>query len=204
MSPEYETRLDRAELADHPIEQFAAWFAEAGEENPLPEAMALATADAGGAPAVRYVLLKGFSGEGFDFFTDYRSAKAADLEANPRAALALWWPQLGRQVRVGGDVSRLGAEESDAYFASRPREAQLGAWASRQSDPLADRAELESRIEEATRRFAGGEIERPSHWGGFRLRPQTIEFWQQGPGRLHDRFRYRHEGDGWAIQRLSP
>ena len=135
MSPEHESRLHRAELADDPIAQFGAWFAEAGEQNPLPEAMALATADADGAPAVRYVLLKGFSDEGFDFFTDYRSAKAADLEANPRAALSLWWPQLGRQVRVGGEVSRLGAEESDAYFASRPREAQIGAWASHRSRP---------------------------------------------------------------------
>ena len=166
--------------------------------------MALATADADGAPAVRYVLLKGFSDEGFDFFTDYRSAKAADLEANPRAALSLWWPQLGRQVRVGGDVSRLGGEESDAYFASRPREAQIGAWASHQSSPLADRAELEARVGEVEERFDGGEVERPPHWGGYRLRPQTIEFWQQGAGRLHDRFRYRREGDGWTIERLSP
>jgi pyridoxamine 5'-phosphate oxidase len=204
LSPEHESRLHRAELADDPIAQFGAWFAEAGEQNPLPEAMALATADADGAPAVRHVLLKGFSDEGFDFFTDYRSAKASDLEANPRAALSLWWPQLGRQVRVGGEVSRLGAEESDAYFASRPREAQIGAWASHQSSPLADRAELESRIEEVAERFDGGEVERPPHWGGYRLRPQTIEFWQQGTGRLHDRFRYRREGDGWKIERLSP
>jgi pyridoxamine 5'-phosphate oxidase len=204
LSPEYETRLHRAELADDPIAQFGTWFAEAGEQNPLPEAMALATADADGAPAVRYVLLKGFSDEGFDFFTDYRSAKASDLEANPRAALSLWWPQLGRQVRVGGDVSRLGAEESDAYFASRPREAQIGAWASHQSGPLADRAELETRLEEVEERFDGGEVERPPHWGGYRLRPQTIEFWQQGPGRLHDRFSYSREGDGWKIERLSP
>jgi pyridoxamine 5'-phosphate oxidase len=204
LSPEFEARLHRAELADDPIEQFAAWFAEAGEESPLPEATALATADAGGAPAVRYVLLKGFSEDGFDFFTDYRSDKAADLDANPRAALALWWPQLGRQVRISGEVSRLGAEESDAYFASRPREAQIGAWASHQSSPLADRAELESRIEEAEQRFAAGEVERPPHWGGFRLRPEAIEFWQQGSGRLHDRFRFRHTGDGWEIERLSP
>jgi pyridoxamine 5'-phosphate oxidase len=204
LSADYESRLRREELAADPIEQFAAWFAEAGGDDPLPEAMALATADAGGMPAVRYVLLKGFGEEGFDFYSDYRSAKAADLEANPRAGLALWWPQLGRQVRVSGAVGRLSGEESDAYFASRPREAQIGAWASRQSGSIADRAELETRIGEVMERFGEGEIERPPHWGGYRLRPETIEFWQQGPARLHDRFVYRRQDGGWTIERLSP
>jgi pyridoxamine 5'-phosphate oxidase len=203
-APTYQGSLRHDDLDADPIEQFARWFAAAGESVPLAEAMALATVDAGGAPAVRYVLLKGFGPKGFDFYTDYRSDKADELEANPRAALAFWWPQLGRQVRLSGLVSKLGAADSDAYFATRPRDAQLGAWASEQSGTLADRAELTRRVEEVTGRFEGQEVQRPPHWGGFRLVPDEFEFWQQGEARLHDRFRYRRDGDDWSIERLSP
>ena len=205
MTPEYEGSLHRAELAEDPIEQFATWFAQAERAGPLADAMALATVDESGAPAVRFVLLKGFGAAGFDFYTDYRSAKARQLDANPHAALALWWQELGRQVRISGSVARLGGPESDAYFGTRPRGAQLGAWASEQSAPLEDRAELERRVEEVESRWQDRDVERPPHWGGFRLVPDEFEFWQQGELRLHDRFRYRlGEGGGWAIERLSP
>jgi pyridoxamine 5'-phosphate oxidase len=200
----YEGSLGRDDLAADPIEQFAGWFAEARDAVTLADAMALATADTAATPSVRYVLLKGFGPQGFDFYTDYRSDKAVQMEATPRAALAMWWPQLGRQVRIAGRVSKLDASESDAYFATRPREAQLGAWASEQSATLTDRAELTRQVEEETQRFEDREVERPPHWGGFRVVPDEIEFWQQGEARLHDRFRYRREGDGWKIERLSP
>jgi pyridoxamine 5'-phosphate oxidase len=200
----YEGSLGRDDLAADPIEQFAGWFAEARDAVTLADAMALATADTAATPSVRYVLLKGFGPQGFDFYTDYRSDKAVQMEAIPRAALAMWWPQLGRQVRIAGRVSKLDASESDAYFATRPREAQLGAWASEQSATLTDRAELTRQVEEETQRFEDREVERPPHWGGFRVVPDEIEFWQQGEARLHDRFRYRREGDGWKIERLSP
>jgi pyridoxamine 5'-phosphate oxidase len=202
---DYKGSLRREDLAADPIEQFAAWFAEAQRSVPLADAMALATVDARGAPAVRFVLLKGFGPDGFDFYTDYRSDKADQLEANPRAALAMWWRELGRQVRVSGSVTRLDESESDAYFRTRPREAQLGAWASEQSAPLQDRSALTRRVEEATQRFEGRDVGRPSHWGGFRLVPEEIEFWQQGEARLHDRFRYQRQPDGgWSVERLSP
>ena len=204
MNANREAALRRADLAADPLDQFAAWFAEAREAIPLAEATALATCGADGRPLVRYVLLKAFGPKGFDFYTDHRSEKAGQLEANPRAALAFWWPPLGRQVRVSGDVTPLGDAESDRYFASRPREAQIGAWASRQSEPLANRAQLDERVAEAKQRFEGQEVPRPPHWGGYRLAPATIEFWQQGTARLHDRFRYRREGEAWIIERLSP
>jgi pyridoxamine 5'-phosphate oxidase len=196
--------LRREDLADDPFEQFAAWFGQAKKEVPLAEAMVLATASADGAPSARFLLLKDFGPEGFVFHTDYRSAKADDLEANPRAALAFWWRELGLQVRITGRVERLDSEASDAYFLTRPRERQLGAWASQQSQPLADRAELERDLDAVTDRFEGQDVERPEHWGGFRVLPEAIEFWQQGATRLHDRFRYRRDGDGWTIERLSP
>ena len=196
--------LRREDLADDPFEQFAAWFGQAKKAVPLAEAMVLATASADGAPSARFLLLKDFGPEGFVFHTDYRSAKADDLEANPRAALAFWWRELGLQVRITGRVERLDSEASDAYFLTRPRERQLGAWASQQSQPLADRAELERDLDAVANRFEGQDVERPEHWGGFRVLPEAIEFWQQGATRLHDRFRYRREGDGWTIERLSP
>lgn len=202
--PRYEGSLRRDELAADPIEQFATWFAEAQRSVPLAEAMALASVDSGGAPAVRFVLLKGFGPDGFDFYTDYRSDKAAQLDANPHAALAMWWRELGRQVRVSGSVRRLDPTESNAYFDTRPRDAQLGAWASQQSSVIDDRAELGRQVEEVRRRFEGREVERPPHWGGFRVLHEVIEFWQQGEARLHDRFQYTRDGDGWVIKRLSP
>ena len=201
---DHEAPLRRKDLAEDPFEQFAAWFAEAQEAVPMAEAMVLATASPDGAPAARFLLLKEHGPEGFVFHTDYRSAKAADLDANPRAALGFWWRELGLQVRIVGRVERLDPDASDAYFLTRPRERQLGAWASHQSRPLADRAELERALEGVSERFEGEDVERPEHWGGFRVVPDSIEFWQQGATRLHDRFRYRRSGEGWTIERLSP
>src|SRR5918996_1497610 len=161
--------LDRAMLADDPIAQFAAWWELAEREVPLPDAMTLATVDADGAPDARMVLLKGFGADGFRFFTNYESAKAGQLQANPRAALILYWREVDRQVRIRGAVGRLPDADSDAYFATRPRASQLGAWASPQSEPLADRDELDARLREVTERFGDGEVPRPPHWGGYLL-----------------------------------
>ena len=202
--PGYEGRLRRADLEADAVEQFAAWYADAEKEIPLADAMVLATAGGDGAPAARFVLLKSFSAEGFSFHSDYRSPKARQLEENPRAALVFWWRELGRQVRISGPVEKLGTEESDTYFATRPRERQLGAWASRQSQPVESREALDALVDEADQRFSGEQPPRPEHWGGFRLLPEELEFWQQGDDRLHDRFRYRREDGSWAIERLSP
>jgi pyridoxamine 5'-phosphate oxidase len=196
--------LRRDDLAADPLEQFGAWWERAEAEVPLPEATCLATTDAEGFPDARMVLLKGFDDAGFRFHTNYGSAKGRQLEASGWAALVVYWRELDRQVRIRGPVERLGAEESDAYFATRPRESQLGAWASPQSEPLAGRDELDRRLREAEERFAGREIERPEHWGGFLLHPIEIEFWQGQVGRLHDRFRYTREDEGWRIERLGP
>jgi pyridoxamine 5'-phosphate oxidase len=166
--------------------------------------MTLATVDANGAPNARMVLLKGFGPEGFRFFTNLASSKAAELEAAPRAALILYWRELDRQVRVRGPVAPLADSDSDEYFASRPRDSQLGAWASPQSQPLEDRAALDQRLAEVTHRFEGGSVARPPFWGGYALRPEEIEFWQGQVGRLHDRFRYRRQGETWEIERLAP
>ncbi len=169
-----------------------------------PTAMALATSDARARPGVRFVLLKQADARGFTFFTRYSSAKGRALAARPAAALALWWPGLERQVRVEGRVGRVGAPESDAYFALRPRGAQLGAWASPQSRVVTDRAELERRLAAAAARFRGREVPRPRDWGGFRVVPSTIEFWQGRPDRLHDRLRYTRRRGGWSIDVLAP
>jgi pyridoxamine 5'-phosphate oxidase len=166
--------------------------------------MALATADADGMPSVRMVLLNGVDERGFVFYTNYRSAKAEALAANPRAALVFRWHGQGRQVRVAGTVEPVAAEESDDYFATRPRESQLGAWASPQSEVIRDRAALEDRLAAVENRFDGADVPRPAHWGGYRVVPARIEFWQQGPGRLHDRIRYLRTDGGWQLDRLAP
>jgi pyridoxamine 5'-phosphate oxidase len=171
---------------------------------PLSEAITLATVDAEGRPDARMVLLKGFDRRGFRFFTNYESAKAAQLEAAGSAAVVVYWRELDRQVRIRGPVERLSAAESDAYFSTRPRAAQLGAWASPQSRSIADRAELERGLSEAESRFEGAEVARPRHWGGYLLAPDEVEFWQGQLARLHDRFRYSRVGDGWRIERLAP
>jgi pyridoxamine 5'-phosphate oxidase len=188
----------RSELDADPLRQFERWFAEAGQAVPVPEAMALATATADGAPSVRMVLLKDATPDGFVFYSHYPSRKGRELEANPRAALLFHWSPLGRQVRVEGPVERVSAGESDAYWAMRPEGARAGAHASRQSEVLESRADLEGRL-------AGVDPSvRPAWWGGFRLRPWRWEFWEHRDDRLHDRFRYRREGDAWVIERLSP
>jgi pyridoxamine 5'-phosphate oxidase len=188
-----------------PLELFREWFAAAAAAGILlPEAMAVATAAPGGVPSVRMMLLKGVDGGGFVFFTNYESRKAVELESNPRAALVFHWAILQRQVRVEGTVTRLSPEASEAYFRTRPRGSRIGAWASRQSRPLGDRAELEARVREHEARFAGGEVPLPDFWGGYRLAPQSIEFWQGRISRLHDRLRFERAGPGWRAVRLYP
>jgi pyridoxamine 5'-phosphate oxidase len=196
--------LHRSSLADDPIEQFRAWYQQAAAEASLVDAMALATVDADGAPDARMVLLKGFGPDGFRFFTNLGSAKAGQLEATASAALILYWPELDRQVRIRGGVEKLPAADDDAYFSSRSRDARIGAWASPQSQPIADRGTLDARVTEAGERFAADDIPRPEFWGGFLVRPERIEFWQGQAARLHDRFVYTRAGDGWEIQRLAP
>jgi pyridoxamine 5'-phosphate oxidase len=197
--------LRRADLASDPLQQFRSWFAEAVDTVAVPEAMALATATPDAAPSVRMVLLKGADERGLVFYSHRTSRKGRELEANPQAALLFHWSPLGRQVRVEGRVERVSADESDSYFATRPRDAQVGAVASRQSEPLGSRAELDERVAEVKSELGEGPVPRPSTWGGFRLVPQAWEFWQHRASRLHDRFRYQREPSGeWRIERLSP
>ncbi len=203
---QYETTgLGLADLAPDPVDQFAGWY-RAAEDAGLwePNAFVISAVDAEGWAASRYVLLKGFGPDGFVFYTNYGSAKAAALEATGRACLTFGWLSLRRQVRVHGTVERTTREESEAYFARRPRSHQLGAWASPQSEVVADRDELERRWAEAEARFAGEAIPPPPHWGGYRVRHSLVEFWQGRPNRFHDRLRYRRSGDGWIIERLAP
>ena len=194
--------LDVGDLAPDPIEQFRAWYAEAeGAGLREPEAMLLTTT----APATRYVLLRGVDARGFRFFTNYGSAKAREIDADPAVALTFGWLPLHRSVRVAGQAERLPAGESDAYFASRPRGSQIGAWASPQSEVIASRAELDLLVADAEARFEGvDEVPRPPHWGGFLVRPSALEFWQGRPSRLHDRLRYRRHAERWVLERLAP
>jgi pyridoxamine 5'-phosphate oxidase len=196
--------LHRSALASDPIAQFRQWYEDAAGEVPRADALTLATVGADGAPDARMVLLKGFGADGFRFFTNLASAKARQLEAAPRAALVLYWRELDRQVRIRGEVEKLPVSDDDAYFATRPTEARIGAWASPQSEPIPDREALDERVRVVAERFAGTDVPRPEFWGGYLLRPERIEFWQGQAARLHDRFAYTRDADGWAIQRLAP
>ena len=197
--------LLEADADPDPFRQFARWFADAVSAGMKePNAMTLATAGADGVPSARMVLLKGFDERGFVFYTNYGSAKARDLKVNPRAALVLYWAELERQVRISGVVETTTREETEEYFATRPRGSQLGAWASRQSAVVSGREVLEANLLQQEVRFDGQEIPVPPDWGGFRLRPESIEFWQGRPNRLHDRLGYAHSGGSWLRHRLSP
>jgi len=223
------TGLRRADLDSNPVTQFNRWFDQAtgarasgrirklfvtiyksfltffGAETPDLNAMTLATADKEGRPSARIVLLKGVDDRGFIFFTNYDSRKGHDLAENPQAALVFYWPDLERQVCIAGDITRLPETESDAYFKSRPRGSRIGAWASRQSEIVRDRAELEQKWQQLESQYPGEQVPKPPFWGGYILSPTRIEFWQGRPNRLHDRFRYTREPDkSWKIERLSP
>jgi pyridoxamine 5'-phosphate oxidase len=199
-------QLDEKFADPDPIRQFQRWFDDAIADGlKLPEAMTLATATSAGKPSARMVLLKGIDDRGFVFYTNYRSQKARELDTNPSAALVFYWPQHDRQVRVEGTVTRTSNEESDIYFQTRPRDSQIGALASPQSEVVTGRNVLEERTRELEAMYGDGEIERPSHWGGYRLKPERIEFWKARPSRLHDRLSYQLQPDGtWAISRLAP
>ena len=197
--------LDEKDLDRDPLELFARWMNEALEAGiDLPNAMTLATAGSTGIPSARMVLLKSVDPHGFVFYSNYESRKGWELAQNPQAALVFYWSRLERQVCVAGPVERLSREESQEYFESRPEGSKLGAWASRQSSIIADREEIEGRLADVKQRFEGEEITIPAYWGGYRLRPERIEFWQSRPNRLHDRFQYTRAENGWRIERLSP
>ena len=200
------TGLDEFNAAPDPIEQFRGWFDDAlAADLHEPNAMTLATATPEGRPSARTVLIKGFDERGFVFYTNYGGRKARELEANPQCALVFYWGELERQVRVEGRAGRVSEEESDAYFTSRPRGSQLGAWASEQSRPVEDRGTLERRLRELEREYEGREVPRPPFWGGYRVEPETVEFWQGRENRLHDRLLYCRLGDGgWRRSRLQP
>ncbi|PYS98649.1 MAG: pyridoxamine 5'-phosphate oxidase [Acidobacteria bacterium] len=196
--------LSESSVAADPIVQFGNWFEEYLNSEPRePNAFVLSTVDQNSNPTSRVVLLKGFDQNGFVFFTNYESKKARDLDANPNASLNFFWPELERQIRISGVADKTSLEESEAYFASRPRESQIGAWASKQSDVLSERKTLEDRVNDIRERF-DGEIPCPPFWGGFRIVPSSFEFWQGRPSRLHDRIRYEKEAAGWRILRLYP
>ena len=198
-------RLREWELPSDPMILFQDWFEEAGDAgNGMPEAMTLATADCQGRPSARMVLLKGTDAGGFIFFTNYESRKSAQLAENPQAGLVFWWPETRKQVRASGTVQKLSEADSDAYFQSRPRHSQIGAWTSPQSQEIENRAFLETRFRDLEVKYAGQPIPRPSHWGGFRVDADRIEFWEEQPHRLHDRWVFTKDGDQWHTARLAP
>ncbi len=203
---EYQSQpFEPAEVDPDPFGQFDRWYDEVSRAGLVePNAAVLATATVEGRPSARHVLVKAAGDGGFVFYSNYASRKAGELAVNPHAALVFTWSALSRQVVVEGEVERVAAEQSDRYFAGRPREAQLGAWASDQSRPLDGRDELEAALARVERRFSGAEVPRPPHWGGYRLTPRRIEFWQGRVARLHDRLSYQRTADGWQIQRLAP
>jgi len=196
--------LDERTVDPDPLVQFGRWYEAAAAAVEAPEAMAVATADADGRPSVRMVLLKSWGADGFVFYTNYDGRKSHDLAANPQAALLFYWEPLGRQVRVEGAVTRTAAEESDGYYATRDLRSRIGAYASHQSRPIADRAALDAAVDRWTAEFGDRDVPRPAWWGGWRIAPRAFEFWQQGRHRLHDRVRYEPSGDGWQVQRLQP
>jgi pyridoxamine 5'-phosphate oxidase len=198
-------RLDEAHVSHDPIVEFSRWFAQAQEAQlHEPNAMTLATATTDGAPSARVVLLKTFDQRGFVFFSDYRSRKGGELTANPRAALVFYWGEIERQVRISGTVTTTSPEESEEYFRSRPLGSRLGAWVSHQSRVIPGRAVLENDLKEVAIRFADDNVPLPAHWGGYRVLPDAIEFWQGRENRLHDRIRYVRGSGGWRVERLSP
>lgn len=196
--------LDESALLADPIAQLRAWVDDAAKESLEPNAMCVATVDALGRPSARIVLLRGLDGGGLTFYTSYFSRKGEELAKNPHVAATFFWPELERSVRVEGVATRQDDDASDAYFASRPRGSQLSAWASEQSEPIDDRALLEERRVHFEQRFEGEEVPRPHSWGGYRIAPTRIEFWQGRPNRLHDRIRYERRDDAWTKQRLQP
>jgi pyridoxamine 5'-phosphate oxidase len=198
--------LHESDVAANPFDQFRTWLDQAlAAQLTQPLGMALATATANGRPSNRMVLLRGFDERGFVFFTNYGSRKAQELDSNPQAALVFYWAEMDRQVRIEGHVERISAAESDAYFQSRPRGSRLGAWASPQSQVIASRDVLDQRMEELLAKYGEDEIPRPPHWGGYRVIPAVIEFWQGEPNRLHDRLRYRRlDEHSWRLERLAP